>query len=102
MALPLLLGALGEGTGGQQPDRETRGVCGREGERRGWETGEGQRKEKTVLDYKVLRPRHQGKWVLGPRTGWAWAEDSTKDPGVREHTRSRHQGTPAGGGRLSA
>lgn len=59
-------GAGGVNGGDSSQTGRHRGVCGREGERRGWETGEGQRKEKTMLDYKVLRPRCQGSWVLGP------------------------------------
>lgn len=46
-------GTEGVREGGQHPDRETQGACGGKGDKtRVKERGEGQRKEKTMSDYK--------------------------------------------------
>lgn len=49
-------GAKGEGTAARQGDTEVH--TERDGDRGRWGEDEEQRKEKTVSDYEVLRPRH--------------------------------------------
>lgn len=74
----------------------------------GGETGEGQRKEKTTSDDKVVTPVAQRSWVPGPwdRAGLRRGVGSSESwpspcPGVLRGAGRPRQGTPGRGG-LSA